>query len=33
MFKKLSLSLLWACGVSAQAEEVNIYSAREENPI
>jgi iron(III) transport system substrate-binding protein len=35
MFKKLSLSLslLLACGVSAQADEVNIYSAREENLI
>jgi len=33
MFKKLSLSLLLACGVGAQADEVNIYSAREENLI
>jgi iron(III) transport system substrate-binding protein len=33
MFKKLSLCLLLACGVSVQADEVNIYSAREENLI
>jgi iron(III) transport system substrate-binding protein len=33
MFKKLSLSLLVLCGAGAQADEVNIYSAREENLI
>lgn len=33
MFKKLSLSLLVLCSTAAQADEVNIYSAREENLI
>lgn len=33
MFKKLSLSLLILSGAAAQADDVNIYSAREENLI